>query len=198
MGSARGGTEEREDTCRGYSSGGILDRDPKGIEKGQGQKVQQKLSAMIASEEQPASKMSMGAMVLGEKAQLANMRLLNATRVEKDVPKGEASSTDGTGVKKGSSMMVVDGEVNEVPIRLLVDTGAPHNFLAKALGVKFTRVDNEMKAINSRARPVYGRAWGVPIRLRKWKGKIDFLVVDIDDEDVVLGMEFLPRSYLFG
>uniref|UniRef100_A0A803N251 Uncharacterized protein n=1 Tax=Chenopodium quinoa TaxID=63459 RepID=A0A803N251_CHEQI len=151
---------------------------------------------MIVREEEPAPELSMGAMVLGEKAQLARMKLFNATGVEEDVPKGEASSkTNGTGVKQGSSLMVVDGEVNEVPTRLLVDTGATQNFLAKeeakALGVKFTRVDGEMKAINSKATPVYGRAWGVPVRFGKWKGKVDFLVVDLDDVDVVLGMEFI-------
>uniref|UniRef100_A0A803MQY0 Uncharacterized protein n=1 Tax=Chenopodium quinoa TaxID=63459 RepID=A0A803MQY0_CHEQI len=146
--------------------------------------------------------MSMGAMVLGEKAQLARMKLLNATSAEVGVPKGEASSTtDGTGIKQGSSFMVVKGEVNKVPTRLLVDTEASHNFLAekeaKALGVKFTRVDGKMKAINSKAMPVYGRAWGVQVLLGKWKGKVNFLVVDIDDEDVVLGMEFLHKVLPF-
>ena len=164
--------------------------------------VRQKLNAMVANEEEPAPEMSMGAMALGEKAHFARMRLLNTTSVEEDVPKGEASSTnEGTGVKQGNSLMAIDGEVNEVPTRLLVDTGASHNLLAKeeakALGVKFTRVDGEMKAINSKATPVYGRAWGVPVRLGKWKGKVDFLVVDIDDEDVVLGMEFLRKVLPF-
>uniref|UniRef100_A0A803N574 Uncharacterized protein n=1 Tax=Chenopodium quinoa TaxID=63459 RepID=A0A803N574_CHEQI len=100
------------------------------------------------------------------------MKLLNTARVKDDVPKGkESSTTDGTGVKQGSSLMVVNGEVNEVPTRLLVDTGASHNLLAKeeakAFDVKLTRVDGEMKAINLRATPVYGRAWGIPVRLGK-------------------------------
>ncbi|KAL2898037.1 Retroviral-like aspartic protease 1 [Bienertia sinuspersici] len=93
--------------------------------------------------------------------------------------------------------MVVNGEMNEVPTRLLVDMRASHNFLArreaKALGVKFTKVDGKVKSFNSRSMPVYGRAWDVSIRLGNWKGKIDFLVIDIDDEDVVLGMEFLAK-----
>uniref|UniRef100_A0A803N9K4 Uncharacterized protein n=1 Tax=Chenopodium quinoa TaxID=63459 RepID=A0A803N9K4_CHEQI len=149
----------------------------------------QKLNAIIARGEEPAPEMSMGEMVLWEKTQLARIKLLNTTSVEEYVPKGEAYSTnDGTSVKQGCSLMIVDWEVNEVPTRLLVDTGALHNFLskqeAKALGVKFTRVDGEMKAINSKATPVYGRAWGVPVRLGKRKGKFNFLVVDIDDEDV--------------
>uniref|UniRef100_A0A803M3H6 Ty3 transposon capsid-like protein domain-containing protein n=1 Tax=Chenopodium quinoa TaxID=63459 RepID=A0A803M3H6_CHEQI len=164
--------------------------------------VRQKLSAMIATEEESAPTTRMGAMVMNEDAQLANMRLLNTSRVEDDDLKGRASSTSSTtNIKQGGSLMIVNGEVNEVPTRLLVDTGASHNFLAKeeakALGVKFTRVDGEMKAINSEATPVYGRAWGVPVRLGKWKGKVDFLVVDIDDEDVVLGMEFLHKVLPF-
>uniref|UniRef100_A0A803LRS6 Uncharacterized protein n=1 Tax=Chenopodium quinoa TaxID=63459 RepID=A0A803LRS6_CHEQI len=143
-----------------------------------------------------------GEMVMNEDAQLANMRLLNTSRVEDDDLKGRASSKSSTtNIKQGGSLMIVNGEVNEVPTRLLVDTGASHNFLAKeeakALGVKFTKVDGEMKAINSKATPVYGRAWGVPVRLGKWKGKVDFLVVDIDDEDVVLGMEFLHKVLPF-
>uniref|UniRef100_A0A803NF59 Uncharacterized protein n=1 Tax=Chenopodium quinoa TaxID=63459 RepID=A0A803NF59_CHEQI len=160
--------------------------------------MRQKLSAMIATEEESAPTMRMGAMVMNEDAQLANMRLLNTSRVEDDDLKGRASPTSSTtNIKQGGSLMIVNGEVNEVPTRLLVDTGASHNFLAKeeakALGVKFTKVDGEMKAINSEATPVYGKAWGVPVRLGKWKGKVDFLVVDIDDEDVVLGMEFLHK-----
>ena len=65
--------------------------------------------------------------------------------------------------------MVVNGEVNHVDTRVLVDTGLSHNFLAigeaKARGVRFTSAYGEMKAINLEAVPVYGRAWGVPIRL---------------------------------
>uniref|UniRef100_A0A803NBT0 Uncharacterized protein n=1 Tax=Chenopodium quinoa TaxID=63459 RepID=A0A803NBT0_CHEQI len=126
--------------------------------------MRQKLSAMIATEEESAPTTRMGAMVMNEDAQLANMRLLNTSRVEDDDLKGRASSTRGTtNIKQGGSLMIVNGEVNEVPTRLLVDTGASHNFLAKeeskALGVKFTKVDGEMKAINSEATPVYGRAW---------------------------------------
>uniref|UniRef100_A0A803N3Y3 Uncharacterized protein n=1 Tax=Chenopodium quinoa TaxID=63459 RepID=A0A803N3Y3_CHEQI len=108
----------------------------------------------------------MGAMVMNEDVQLANIRLVNTSRVEDDDPKGRTSSiSSSTDIKQGGSLMIVNGEVNKVPTRLLVDTGASHNFLAKeeakALGVMFTKVECEMKAINSRATPVYGRAWNV-------------------------------------
>ncbi|KAL2893462.1 Retroviral-like aspartic protease 1 [Bienertia sinuspersici] len=105
---------------------------------------------------------------------------------------GQASTTtQKASIKQGGSLMVVNGEVNEVLTRILVDTGASHNFMArreaKALWVKLTKVDGEIKTLNSRATQVYGKAWDVPIRLGKWKGKVDFLIVDIDDEDVVWG-----------
>uniref|UniRef100_A0A803MIM2 Uncharacterized protein n=1 Tax=Chenopodium quinoa TaxID=63459 RepID=A0A803MIM2_CHEQI len=142
--------------------------------------VRQKLNSMIATEEESAPTMRMGVMVMNEDAQFANMRLLNTSRVEDNEPNGRASSTSSnTGIKQGGSLMIVKGEE------------------ANALGVKFTRVDGEMKAMNSRATPVYERAWNVPVCLGKWKGKVDFLVVDIDDEDVVLGMEFLHKVQPF-
>ncbi|CAO2836355.1 unnamed protein product [Amaranthus hypochondriacus] len=164
--------------------------------------MRQKLSAMIATGEESTPTMRIGEMVMNEDARLANMRLLNTLRVKNDEPKVRKSSISSSmDIKQGGSLMVINGEVNEVPTRLLVQPGVSHNFLAreeaKALGVKFTRVDGEIKAINSRATPVYGKAWNVPVRLGKWKGKVDFLVVGIDDEDVVLGMEFLHKVQPF-
>lgn len=48
-----------------------------------------------------------------------------------------------------------------------------------------------MKAVNSAALPIVGL---VKRRMRKlggWSGPVDFVVVKMDDFDVVLGMEFL-------
>ncbi|CAO2837704.1 unnamed protein product [Amaranthus hypochondriacus] len=113
--------------------------------------MRQKLSAMIATGEESAPTMRIGAMVMNEDARFANMRLLNISRVKNNEPKVRASSiSSSTDIKQGESLMVINGEVNEVPTRLLVDTGtSSHNFLAreeaKALRVKFTRVDGEMR-----------------------------------------------------
>ena len=93
--------------------------------------------------------------------------------------------------------MIINGEVNEGPVQVFVDTEASHNYLElwepKALGVKFTRLEGELKAVNSLVTPVYGRAWNVFVCLGKWKGKVDFLIFNLDDEAVVLGMEFLYK-----
>uniref|UniRef100_A0A803N4K8 Uncharacterized protein n=1 Tax=Chenopodium quinoa TaxID=63459 RepID=A0A803N4K8_CHEQI len=128
--------------------------------------------------------------------------LLNVAEVEDgELEEGASSKVEGTSIKPRGSMIIVNGEVNEALTRFLVDTGASHNFLAKeeakALGVKFAKVDGEMKAINSTSTPICGKAWRVPVHFGKWKGKLDFLVVEMDDEDVVIGMEFLDKVRLF-
>ncbi|KAA0036543.1 gag-asp_proteas domain-containing protein [Cucumis melo var. makuwa] len=48
-----------------------------------------------------------------------------------------------------------------------------------------------MKAVNSIVLPIVGLVKRTTIKLRGWKGPVDFVVVKMDDFDVVLGMEFL-------
>ncbi|KAA0064071.1 uncharacterized protein E6C27_scaffold99G00790 [Cucumis melo var. makuwa] len=48
-----------------------------------------------------------------------------------------------------------------------------------------------MKAVNSAALPIIGLVKRTMIRLGGWSGLVDFVVVKMDDFDVVLGMEFL-------
>uniref|UniRef100_A0A803MQZ7 Retrotransposon gag domain-containing protein n=1 Tax=Chenopodium quinoa TaxID=63459 RepID=A0A803MQZ7_CHEQI len=51
------------------------------------------------------------------------------------------------------------------------EEGVSHNLVslreARNLGIKFTKVDGELKVINTESTPVHGRAWKVPIRLGK-------------------------------
>ena len=48
-----------------------------------------------------------------------------------------------------------------------------------------------MKGVNSAALPILGIARRMRFKLGSWSGQTDFLVVKMDDFDVVLGMEFL-------
>ncbi|KAA0051478.1 uncharacterized protein E5676_scaffold148G00040 [Cucumis melo var. makuwa] len=48
-----------------------------------------------------------------------------------------------------------------------------------------------MKAVNSIALPIVGLVKRTTIKLGGWRGPVDFVVVKMDDFDVVLGMEFL-------
>lgn len=49
-----------------------------------------------------------------------------------------------------------------------------------------------MKAINSVALPIIRIVKRTMIRLGGWSGPIDFVIVKMDDFDIVLGMKFLP------
>ena len=50
-----------------------------------------------------------------------------------------------------------------------------------------------MKAMNSVALSIIGLVKRKVIKLEGWKGPADFVVVKMDDFDVVLGMEFLLK-----
>ena len=88
---------------------------------------------------------------------ITNMRLLNVGQVEHLGE--EASTTQETINHQEGNSMIINREVNEGSTRVIVDTGALHNYLAmreaKALGVKFTRAEGVLKAINSKATLVY-------------------------------------------
>lgn len=47
--------------------------------------------------------------------------------------------------------------------------------------------------MNSKPIPIYGQTRNVEIRIGGWQGGINFSVVDMDDHELVLGMEFLDR-----
>ncbi|KAA0033332.1 uncharacterized protein E6C27_scaffold845G001510 [Cucumis melo var. makuwa] len=77
----------------------------------------------------------------------------------------------------------------------MVDSGATHNFITEAearrLGLRWERDSGKMKAVNSIVLPIGGLVKRTTIKLGGWKGPVDFVVVKMDDFDVVLGMEFL-------
>ena len=48
-----------------------------------------------------------------------------------------------------------------------------------------------MKVVNSTALPITGVVKRTVVKLREWSGRADFVIVKMDDFDIVLGMEFL-------
>nr|XP_048324599.1 uncharacterized protein LOC125420961 [Ziziphus jujuba var. spinosa] len=123
-----------------------------------------------------------------EEANIDSLQLLNAIKA---VPKDS---------KKGG-LMFVEGKINGVLTKALVDTGATHNFLsvdeAQRLGVKASKEGGSMKAVNSAAKPIHGVARGVQATIREWVGQLNLSVVPMDDFKVVLGMEFLEKVKAF-
>ncbi|GAV64353.1 gag-asp_proteas domain-containing protein, partial [Cephalotus follicularis] len=75
-----------------------------------------------------------------------------------------------------------------------VDTGATHSFLAERmvnrLGLRVDKHASRIKAVNSQAQAVAGMTHGVQIYIGDWVGKIDFMVVPLDDFDLILGNDF--------
>ncbi|KAG9444744.1 hypothetical protein H6P81_016084 [Aristolochia fimbriata] len=79
--------------------------------------------------------------------------------------------------------------------KAMIDSGATHNFLStrEAIRLGLTWVDDGsiVKSVNSEARAISGVARDVPIVVGEWEGKLSFSVVNMDDFDFILGMDFL-------
>ena len=77
----------------------------------------------------------------------------------------------------------------------MVDSSATHNFItvveARRLNLHWKKGTGKMKVVNSRALPVVGIVKRTTIQLEGLSGFVDFVVVGMDDFDVVLEMEFL-------
>ena len=53
-----------------------------------------------------------------------------------------------------------------------------------------------MEVVNSTTLLILGVAKRTLIKLRNWAGQIDFVIVKMDDFDIVLRMNFLPKNDL--
>lgn len=95
------------------------------------------------------------------------------------------------------SLVFLDLEIHGRTIRVLVDTGATHNFmtigLAKEVGLHLTPKQVEVKVVNSRAK-VLGLESDVLVQIVDWQGCLDFIVMEMNDFDMILGPNFLKGN----
>ncbi|XP_070671985.1 uncharacterized protein [Malus domestica] len=124
-------------------------------------------------------------------ATMGCIRLLNAIQTTLPQPKAQV----------GGGSLFVDVKTGDKTTRVLVDTGATHNFMtseeATRLGLRVTKEPGSVKTVNSAATPIVGVARNVRVDIGTWKGKIDFTVVKIDDYGVVIGLEFMDKVRAF-
>ncbi|GAV58890.1 gag-asp_proteas domain-containing protein [Cephalotus follicularis] len=93
-----------------------------------------------------------------------------------------------------SGLLYVNLRVQGQQVSAMVDTGATHSFLAERmvtqLGLRVDKHGSRIKTVNSQAQAVVGMAHGVQIAMGEWAGKIDLMVVPLDDFDLILGNNF--------
>ena len=96
-----------------------------------------------------------------------------------------------------NQMEYVEINIGKGPILTMVDSCATHSFMSqgttKKIGLKFKPVQAQFKAMISPPNSVIGVAKNVNVSISEWTGKVDFIVVRIDDYEVVLGMEFMKK-----
>ncbi|KAA0061797.1 uncharacterized protein E6C27_scaffold89G00150 [Cucumis melo var. makuwa] len=122
----------------------------------------------------------------GEKTRIRAIKYMSSLKKksgERNVP-----------VERG--LLYVDTWINQKQINsTMIDSGATHNFIieveARCLRLCWEKDSGRMKAVNSVALPIVGLVKRTTIKLGGWKGLVDFVVVKMDDFDVVLGMDFL-------
>jgi hypothetical protein len=124
-----------------------------------------------------------------EDTRMGSLSFLNAVETKEDPPKSRPY------------LQFVNVKIKGSDIQALVDTGATHNFIAeseaKRLGVRITKEDGSIKAVNSDPRPIQGVAKGVRIEIGSWSGTVDLTVVPMDDFQLVLGMDFFDEVQAF-
>jgi hypothetical protein len=145
----------------------------------------EKLNALVAEESHEAAS--------GE-----TQARVNQLQIRLNALKSEAST----------ELMYVPIEASSCRSLAMMDTGATHNFVAarmvEQLGLKLTKCPSRLKAVNSESQPVVGVAYVVSLKVGEWTGKVNFLVVPLDDFDIILGNEFfvlakaIPMPFLGG
>ncbi|KAF3778942.1 hypothetical protein EJ110_NYTH42526 [Nymphaea thermarum] len=124
-----------------------------------------------------------------EESRIGGLQLLNALTEEKEEKVTATPSTE---------LMHIEVLVNGRPTIAMVDTGATHNFISEEevgrLGLTRGKGESRVKAVNSEARTIYTVVRDAVVKIEGWTGRANFSVVQTDDFQTILGMEFLRAA----
>lgn len=142
--------------------------------------------------EQPPHIAHLGNMVLG--AVVAEKPALGKHDIVKLV---HALGDDVIGKERQSGepgSLFVDAQLNGQSVRIMVDTGATHNFVSeakfKSLGLVFGPSSSVLKTVNAKPTNVKGVTRNVQLNLGAWQGNVSFFVASLDVFDLVLGLDY--------
>ena len=137
----------------------------------------EKLSALVTGEDKANSDSDEGP------SRVNPLQLLNVIRGQSTTPK---------------ALMFVETLVNGVRVKAMMDSGATHNFVAmresERLGLNLKEDTSHIKAMNSKAQKIQGIAKNVAVHVGNWKGKCNLLCVQLDDFDLILGVDFFLKA----
>ena len=51
--------------------------------------------------------------------------------------------------------------------------------------------------MNAKAQAVEGMSYNVPLTMGNWNGKMDMLVIRLDDFDLILSIDFMRKNQIF-
>ena len=123
-----------------------------------------------------------------EKNDDTSVKILGASATTKEVSKKDLER---------NKLEYVRMKVGGADVFTMVDSGASHNFMgedtARRIGLRFVPAKAQMKIVNSPPIEILGIAKKVDTTLGEWMGKVDFTIVQIDDYEAILGMEFMKQ-----
>ncbi|PPR93089.1 hypothetical protein GOBAR_AA27584 [Gossypium barbadense] len=97
----------------------------------------------------------------------------------------------------GEGLMFIDINIASQKRGAFVNTEASELFISekavKKLGLSIKKLDKKIKMVNSEEAPTVGVIQNVELQINEWKGKEEFEVIQLDDYDCVLGLNFLDR-----
>ncbi|MBA0754908.1 hypothetical protein Gogos_019856, partial [Gossypium gossypioides] len=94
-------------------------------------------------------------------------------------------------------LMFVDINIVGQKRSALIDTEASDLFISekatRKLGLSIKKSNRKIKTVNFEEAPTMGVVQNVELQISEWKGKEDFEVIQLDDYDYVLNLNFLDR-----